>query len=93
MQRGAENLSAGRSEDLSGGDARADLLFELGGEREERSEPGRDVEGGEDGEGIPQGEKRVARQGDASLRNRRSGGPGLSQGPEHARKLGIFVEA
>lgn len=89
MHRSAQDLSARRSKDLSRGGARADFLLELSGERHKRGEPRREVEGGEDGEGVAQREEDVAGEGDASLRNGCHGG-GVYRS-EHARKLRILV--
>lgn len=91
MQRRAQNLSAGRSQDLRRGGARAEFPLEFSGERHERGEARGEVEGGEDREGIAECEEGVAGEGDAALRD--GGDGGGVDGSEHAGEMRIFVEA
>lgn len=95
MQRSAQDLGGRWGQELGRGGARADLLFDLGGERDQRGEPRGEVEGGEHRERITQREERVAGEGDTPFCNGRHGrgGGGRVQGPEHACKLRVFVQA
>ena len=88
MQRRAEQLYARRSQKLRNADP-ADGLFHLLRYRQQGRNERWEVEGRENGQGIPHREERVA--GSRDRPRHRAGDAG--RGAEHAGELAVFVEA
>lgn len=91
MQRRAEQLDSRRRQKLRHAEP-ADGPFQFLRHRQPRRDERREVEGREDGEGVPHREERVARFRDRRPRDRGRDAGGRRRA-EHAGELAVFVEA